>query len=353
MRRSGISAVLVVGLLAGSTVAVTAQEGAGNEDPSATSIPIEELAFPSIPPSASGPSTFSWDAEQWDYTRDPETGRELRVLRIEATDPRAAGWAFTLDDRVGPLEGAPDYGILGSLANLSNDGGAWSGTWRGVKGDGAQGDFAELMGTDGYEGLAMYLFTLISGDVREGIGFIVPADAIPPFPQEDGPEQAVGRDAGTAPDVSLDALSDAEHYGMFLGHVTEAVPAMLATMTTTAQSLPTVTVEDGDYAGWFDEVLADPDAMAANLAAVDRFVAIFDEELAWLDAHPPRPCWAESHAAWRDWTDQAATGIRNLALALREEDLELLLQGVAEQEAFMGSAPPDLSSGQTCWELAE
>ena len=99
MRRSGISAILVVGLLGGSTIAVTAQEAASHEDPSATSVPIEELAFPSIPPSGSGPSTFSWDAEQWDYTRDPETGRELRVLRIEATEPRAAGWAFTLDDR--------------------------------------------------------------------------------------------------------------------------------------------------------------------------------------------------------------------------------------------------------------
>jgi hypothetical protein len=183
MSKIGISAILAIGLLAGSAIGVMAQEQGGDEEvPLPSFIPIEELAFPSISPLDSGPSTFTWDSEEWDYTRNPESGLELRILRIEATEPRAAGWAFTLDDRVEALDADPDYGMLGSVAKVSNDGGAWLGTWRGVKGNAARGEFAEFTGEEGYEGLTMYFFTLVTGDVGEGIGFIVPTDAIPPFP---------------------------------------------------------------------------------------------------------------------------------------------------------------------------
>ncbi len=216
MSKTGIGAILAIGLLAGSAVGVVAQEqGAEEADPLASLIPIEELALPSISPLGSGPSTFTWDAEEWDHTRDPESGLELRILRIEATEPRAAGWVFTLDDRVEALDGDHDYGILGSLAKLSNDGGAWLGTWRGVSGNAAQGEFAEFTGEEGYAGLAMYLFTLDSGDARDGIGFIVPADAIPPFPEEGGSGQVPDLDTGdlfcvrASDEVEADRLQEA------------------------------------------------------------------------------------------------------------------------------------------------
>ena len=149
--------ILAIGLLAGSAVGVAAQdEGA-----------------------ASDVSYFTWDtAGPPEFSEDPATGLPVVTVQIEATDERAGGTATTIED-----------GII-SAVRLVNDGGSWVGMGRGVNasdpeaGTGGRAWFTEYTGQDGYEGLTMYTFRVgFGGEPPESIGFIVPNELVPPFPE--------------------------------------------------------------------------------------------------------------------------------------------------------------------------
>ena len=152
-------------------------------------------------------------------------------------------------------------------------------------------------------------------------------------------------DAACAPDA---ALSDAEHFGVFMGHVLDTIPTLTA-----LRNEPRTVPEPGPADTWLADLAADPDVMAAYVAFADRLVAIMDDELGWLDAHPPRPCWAAVHEAWQVWFEQSAVATRTLATALRVQDVDLLIEANAGINALEASGYPDVYSlGQTCWPLS-
>jgi hypothetical protein len=154
-------------------------------------------------------------------------------------------------------------------------------------------------------------------------------------------------DAECAPDDALDALSDAEHFGAFSGHALDVISSVTA-----IRAEPRTVPQAEDAETWLAELAADPDAMAANLALFDRLVAFLEDELAWLEAHPPRPCWAGGHEAWRDWSSKLATNSRSFSTALRAQDVGLLVQANADLKAIQASEAPDIFSlGRTCWAL--
>jgi len=154
-------------------------------------------------------------------------------------------------------------------------------------------------------------------------------------------------EAECAPDAALDVLSDAEHFGVFMGHTLGVLSSMAA-----IQAEPRPVSQAEDVEAWLAELAADPDAMAATLTHFDRTVAFLEGELAWLEAHPPRPCWAGGHEAWRGWSDQMADHARSWSTALRAQDVGLLIQANADLKAIQaGEAPDVFSLGQTCWPL--
>ena len=155
-------------------------------------------------------------------------------------------------------------------------------------------------------------------------------------------------DAACAPEAELAALSDAEHFGAFMGHVLDTIPTLTA-----LRNEPRTVPEPGPASTWLAELASDPDAMAAYVAFADRLVAIMDDELAWLEAHPPRPCWAAVHEGWQAWFEQSAVATRSLATALRAQDVDLLIEANADIQALEASGYPDVYSlGQTCWPLS-
>ena len=161
--------ILAVGLLAGSAVGVAAQDDA--TDPAAPSV------FTTSP--VPGPPEFS---------EDPATGLPVAVVEFTATDPRAAGMMTAIEDGGEVEADGRTYYTLSSSVRLVNDGGTWVGTNRGVNveaEDGASGWYAEYTGEGGYEGLRMYTFKTFADLQDEGtwVGFIVPADTVPPIPE--------------------------------------------------------------------------------------------------------------------------------------------------------------------------
>jgi hypothetical protein len=178
--------VLAIGLLAGAAVGVAAQDEEGAESESAT-FHVE----------------LPWD-DPVEVIVDEASGLVTLVdISFDASDPRAAGrltavWAES--DLTG--DGLRSVYIKEGL-RLVNDGGAWVGTGhrftvnekdqrtkkqkqkgRGRAPLGAYGRFMELTGEGGYEGLSM----VVTGRGGEGVGVIVPTDAVPTQPEPPLPE---------------------------------------------------------------------------------------------------------------------------------------------------------------------
>lgn len=100
--------------------------------------------------------------------------------------------------------------------------------------------------------------------------------------------------AECAPDEALAALSDAEHFGAFMGHVLETIPTMTA-----LRDEPRMIPKGAPAHAWLAELSADPAALEAYVASSDRLVALLEDEIAWLDAHPPQSCWAAVQRGFR------------------------------------------------------
>ena len=155
--------------------------------------------------------------------------------------------------------------------------------------------------------------------------------------------------AECAPDAALDAPSDAEHFGVFMGHVLETIPTMTA-----LRDEPRMIPEGAPARTWLAELAADPAVLEAYVASSDRLVALLEDEIAWLEAHPSRSCWAVVHEAFGDWYGEITAVMRSMSTAIRTQDAELLGRTYVDLRALDARNPPDINSlGQTCWDFAE
>ncbi len=155
-----------------------------------------------------------------------------------------------------------------------------------------------------------------------------------------------------ASDEALDALSDAEHYGVYVGHLDDLGPS-LTTMLDEWSALPSLGAEAKairDFDAWLAELDANPSTVALYLDTLDRSAALLEDEVAWLGSHPPRPCYAGEHEAWHDWMVQGAGVVRGLANAVRARELESIVQASADVDAFQARMPVGVGeSMEACW----
>ena len=160
--------IFALGLLAGSAVGVAAQD-AGTD-------PLAPSAF-------SGEASVDGPLEAY---FDPETGRGVVVIgEFNMDDPRASGTLTQIEDGADIEFGGLHYGGHVSSIRIANDGGAWVGTKRLVRGAGSVGIFNELVGEGGYEGLSLFIFETGDSEGSVSKAFIVPSDivlAMPPPP---------------------------------------------------------------------------------------------------------------------------------------------------------------------------
>ena len=165
--------ILAIGLLAGSAVGVAAQDEAA--DPMA-------------------PNWFTWEVlgdGPPEFSEDPTTGLPVITVQVEATDGRASG-ALTNLESFAQVEDDERYRIGSTSLRLVNDGGEWVGTSRfvagataGPNGNDVNGNFIEMAGRSGYEGLSLFVFSVFEGLEEAPVmrGFIVPTDVIPNMPE--------------------------------------------------------------------------------------------------------------------------------------------------------------------------
>jgi hypothetical protein len=165
--KSTLAITITIGLLAGSSLGVAAQDEA---DPMA-------------------PSTFTWELSDGEFGTDPETGLFVVVGRSEATDPRATGTWTQFEEGAAVEDDGRRYQVASGSIRLLNEGGAWVGTSRGLgtrllpEGDDSVLTFKELSGEGGYEGLSMFIFHPSMDPEGRPVGFIVPSDVVLPFPE--------------------------------------------------------------------------------------------------------------------------------------------------------------------------
>jgi hypothetical protein len=163
--KTGLISILTVGLLAGSAVAVAAQEA-------------DSMA----------PSTFTMQpANEPELSNDPGTGATIVVGETESTDPRASGtWTQVVGGSTAPADEAAGH-IQRNAVRIVNDGGSWVGSNQGFLTFPSDGPptvqfVGELVGEGGYEGLSMFFAE--TGDTEEvrRVGVIWPTDDIPAVP---------------------------------------------------------------------------------------------------------------------------------------------------------------------------
>jgi len=105
---------------------------------------------------------------------------------VIASDLRASGVLTTTGNLNYVETDGGGLGTAGAGVQLVNDGGAWSGTLRGVHVVVEDGAFATAMsvltGERGYEGLTLIMNQYYDDDVQTLQGVIVPSDKVPPLP---------------------------------------------------------------------------------------------------------------------------------------------------------------------------
>jgi hypothetical protein len=140
------------------------------------------------------PNWFTWEFlvdGAPEFSTDPASGLPLITVQVAATDGRASGALTSIED-FAQSEDDERYRVGSTGQRLANDGGAWVGTScfvagaeAGPSGNDVNGNFTELVGEGGYEGLTMYVFGLFEGLEEPPVmrGFIVPTEVIPTMPE--------------------------------------------------------------------------------------------------------------------------------------------------------------------------
>ena len=170
--RLSLVGVAILTLLGGLSAAVVAQVEADLMAPAVFTFTLE-----TAPESTDNEGEGGW-------TREVRGYEEVDV--VEADDQRASGLLTTITN-IDTVE-VDDGGFMTAATSvrLVNDGGAWSGTGRGVIAFVEEGDFATvmnvLMGEGGYEGLTLIMSQYYDDDAQTRHGIIVPNDRLPPVP---------------------------------------------------------------------------------------------------------------------------------------------------------------------------
>jgi hypothetical protein len=180
--KTSVISILAIGLLAGSSVGVGAQDEAA--DPMAPA--VFKIGFAGAPA-----GTFD------ETVTETEQGLSVRNngaidIPVEAGDARASG-LFT-----GPRneEWVGRVGVVSAQIRIVNDAGTWSGPVTEVlslkapsKREGGPAfnrktSIAVLTGDGAYEGLTLYL----TEAQDEWLGYIIPTDLVPPVPERPAEE---------------------------------------------------------------------------------------------------------------------------------------------------------------------
>lgn len=110
-----------------------------------------------------------------------------QVLTVEATDPRASGLMSTTTNWNTVVLG-DEWQVITTATSerLTNEGGTWTGTGRGVLTGGEVlmwTGMDVLTGEGGYEGLTLVMGHFMQANVADtNWGFILPSDQVPPMP---------------------------------------------------------------------------------------------------------------------------------------------------------------------------
>jgi len=188
--KSGLSAILAIGLLAGSAVGVGAQEEAA--EPTA---PVEftgKVAFGGCTGSATIESS-----EGRTRTLSADNGRYCRPPVIEPfSDPRLQGDYYVWQNNDVHVDGPEIYATAFSIVNDE-------GAWRGIPDiilDGEAPSVQTLVGEGAYEGLTAISRVDLDGSVWSWHGWIIEGD-VPPLPAEpEGIMSPPDRSIGDTPD---------------------------------------------------------------------------------------------------------------------------------------------------------
>jgi hypothetical protein len=141
-------------------------------------------------PDPMAPAYFTYTTEIVEYSPrgNPMVLRNHpQVDRVEATDPRASGLMTTTTNWNTVVLG-DEWKVITTATGerLTNEGGTWTGTGRGVMSGGEAMMWAGmevLTGEGGYEGLTLVMGQFMQMDVGDAHwGFILPSDQVPPMP---------------------------------------------------------------------------------------------------------------------------------------------------------------------------
>ena len=154
----------------------------------AISLPVAVAAQDEADPMA--PAYFTYTTE---VVESPSRGNPMvlrdhpQVDRVEATDPRASGLATTITNWNTVVLGEEWQVITAATSErLTNEGGTWTGTGRGVLTGGEvlmMTGMDVLTGEGGYEGLTLVIGQFMQANMADtNWGFILPSDQVPPMP---------------------------------------------------------------------------------------------------------------------------------------------------------------------------
>ena len=136
------------------------------------------------------PAYFTYTTE---LVEEPSRGNPMvlrdrpQVLTVEATDPRASGLVTTTTNWNTVVLG-DEWKVITTATSerLTNEGGTWTGTGRGVLTGGEvlmMTGMDVLTGEGGYEGLTLVMGHFMQMNVGDtNWGFILPSDQVPPMP---------------------------------------------------------------------------------------------------------------------------------------------------------------------------
>jgi len=154
----------------------------------AISLPVAVAAQDEADPMA--PAYFTYTVE---VVESPSRGNPMvlrdhpQVDRVEATDPRASG-RITMSFSWNTVVLGEEWKVITTATSerLTNEGGTWTGTGRGVMtgGEVLMGTGMDVLtGEGGYEGLTLIMGQFMQMNIADtNWGFILPSDQVPPMP---------------------------------------------------------------------------------------------------------------------------------------------------------------------------
>jgi hypothetical protein len=159
----------------------------------ATSLSVTVDAQDGTDPMAPAYFTYTTELVEESPRGNPMVLRDhQQVVAVEATDPRASG-LMTITYNWNTVVLGDEWQVITTAMSerLTNEGGAWTGTGRGVMSGGEammMTGMDVLTGEGGYEGLTLVIGQFMRAGVTDtNWGFILPSDQVPPMPEPPEP----------------------------------------------------------------------------------------------------------------------------------------------------------------------